>query len=96
MTTRLRRHPQRPAAASTKTSLVFRPVRYLELDLADMMTAAGVVFERHEPSAALFSRPSTTSPLMNDPCTTAQVMAKASEQTSRRRDVGLERQGTEA
>jgi len=35
------------------------------------MTAAGVVFERHVQSAALFPPEPTTSPPMNDPCTNA-------------------------
>jgi hypothetical protein len=38
---------------------------------ADMMTAAGIVFERHDHSAGLFSPPPTVSPLINDPFASA-------------------------
>jgi transposase len=38
-----------------KASLVFRPIRDLEFHLADTMTAAGVVFERHDRSAGFVS-----------------------------------------
>lgn len=57
----------------TKTSLVFRPIRDLELHLANMMTVAGIVFERHVRSAGVFPSKPTTSPLMNDPCTNAPL-----------------------
>lgn len=40
-------HPQHQAATPAKSCLVFRPIRNLELHLADTMAAGGIVFERH-------------------------------------------------
>jgi hypothetical protein len=44
---RLRGDPKCQAAAPAKACLIFRPVRYLELHLADTMAAGSIVLERH-------------------------------------------------
>jgi hypothetical protein len=43
-----RREPERQASSAAKACLIFPPVRYLELHLADAMAAGGIMFEGHE------------------------------------------------
>ena len=55
------------------------------------MTAAGIVFERHDQSAGLFPPEPTTLPPVNDPCTNAHGHAFQVVGINRRRFEGARR-----
>ena len=65
----LRCHPKRQTSAPTKACLVFRPVRDLELHLANAMAAGGIVLERHRDEDRLLRLPITYDNAINDPRT---------------------------
>ncbi|ANP90890.1 hypothetical protein BA011_33780 (plasmid) [Rhizobium leguminosarum] len=46
--TGFRCQPQGQAATPTKSCFILRPVRHPELRLLNVMTTAGIVFERHD------------------------------------------------